>query len=183
MEQKIKQKPRKPIPQIVVVAGYLVFLCISFMIEFEPGKQIGFNFFIFAGDMLKIVPFAFILVSLFEVWVKRETVEKHFGEQSGWKGYFWAIVLAGTIVGPLYIALPVACSLHKKGAHLGPLFTYISASAICRVPMATFEASFLGIKFTVIRFLVSLPLVVVSSMMLGNYLTKRNYQMKEGFEA
>ena len=176
MEQK---KKRKPIPQIVIIAAYLVFLGISFFTGFEPGKKIGLNFFTFALTMLTIVPFAFILIGLFEVWVKREIVEKHLGEESGLKGYLWAIVLAGTIVGPLYVALPIAYSLHKKGAKFGVIFTYVGASAICRVPMATFEASFLGIKFTAIRLLVSLPLVIVTSMMLGKYLNKTHYTMEE----
>jgi hypothetical protein len=46
--------------------------------------------------------------------------------------------------------------------------------------MAIFEASFLGIKFTAIRWLVSIPLVIVTSMLLGNYLTKRNYRVMAG---
>ncbi|GAH12891.1 unnamed protein product, partial [marine sediment metagenome] len=43
-----------------------------------------------------------------------------------------------------------------------------------------FEASFMGVKFTVIRLLVSLPLVIITSVLLGNYLSKRNYKMVEG---
>jgi len=46
--------------------------------------------------------------------------------------------------------------------------------------MSIFEASFLGIKFTATRMLVSLPLVVLSPMLLGNYLTKRGYQIAPG---
>ncbi len=38
-------------------------------------------------------------MGLFEVWVKRETVEKHLGEGSGFKGHLWAIVLASTMGG------------------------------------------------------------------------------------
>jgi uncharacterized membrane protein YraQ (UPF0718 family) len=179
MKTRTQQRPKR-LPHYIIAAGYLLFLGISWGIGFEPGKRISVNFFTFAVDMMKVVPVAFVVISLFEVWVKREIVERHFGEESGWKGYLWAIILAGTIVGPLYIALPVAHSLQKKGAHLGPLFTYISASAICRIPMTTFEASFLGIKFTAIRFVVSLPLVVVSAMLLGKYLTKRQYHITEG---
>lgn len=130
--------------------------------------------------MLKILPGAFILIGLFEVWVKRETIEKHFGEESGVRGYIWAILLSGTTVGGLYVAFPVAYSLYSKGAKLSVIFTYIGAAAICRVPMAIFETSFLGIKFTAIRWLVSIPLVIVTSMMLGNYLTKRNYKLMTG---
>jgi len=150
------------------------------MFGFNPGKEIGYNFASFSVDMFKILPCAFILIGLFEVWVKRETVEKHFGEESGIRGYIWAVLLAGTTVGGLYVAFPVAYALYSKGAKLSVIFTYIGASAICRVPMTIFEASFLGIKFTAIRLLVSLPLVIITSILLGDYLTKRSYKIAEG---
>ena len=166
--------------RIAVILAYAIFVAISWIVDFNPGKEIGSNFASFALEMLKILPCVFILIGLFEVWVKSETVEKHLGEGSGIKGYLWAVLLAGTTVGGLYIAFPVAYSLHSKGAKLGVIFTYIGASAICRIPMTIFEASFLGIKFTIIRLLVSLPLLILTGMLLGKYLSKRNYRIVEG---
>ncbi|MBE9483004.1 MAG: permease [Chloroflexi bacterium] len=171
---------RNDIIKIVGISCYILFLIVSWMVGFNPGKEITYNFTSFSVDMLKILPCAFILIGLFEVWVKRETVVKHFGEESGIKGYIWAILLAGTTIGGLYVAFPIAYSLYSKGAKLSVIFTYIGASAICRVPMIVFEASFLGMKFTAIRLLVSLPLVIATSMLLGDYLTKRNYKVIEG---
>jgi len=165
---------------IIGLAGYVVFIIVSWMFDFSTGKEIGDNFVSFSVEMLKILPCAFILIGLFEAWVKRETVEKHFGEKSGIRGYIWAVLLAGTTVGGLYIAFPVAYSLLNRGAKLSVIFTYIAASAICRVPMTIFEASFLGAKFTAIRLLVSLPLVVLTSILLANYLEKRGYKITEG---
>ena len=150
------------------------------MTGFDPGKQIGKNFITFSVDMLEVLPCAFVLIGLFEVWVEKETVEKHFGKGSGIRGYTWAVLLAGTTVGGLYVAFPVAYSLYCKGARFSVIFTYIGASAICRVPMTIFEASFMGIKFSAIRLLVSLPLVIISSILLGDYLEKRNYKIMEG---
>ena len=166
--------------KIVSIAAYILFLIISFAFGFNPGKEIGYNFLSFSVEMLKILPAAFILIGLFEVWVKKETVEKHLGEGSGIRGYVWVILLAGTTVGGLYVAFPVAYALYSKGAKLSVIFTYIGAAAICRVPMALFEASFLGIKFTVIRLLVSLPLVIIASILLEYYLKKRNYEITGG---
>jgi uncharacterized membrane protein YraQ (UPF0718 family) len=165
---------------LTFISLYVIFVAASWIFGFNTGKAISVNFATFALDMLKILPAAFILVGLFEVWVKRETVEKHLGEKSGFRGYLWAVLLAGAIVGSLYVALPVAYSLYNKGAKLSVIFTYIGASAICRIPMTIFEASFMGIKFTTIRLLVSLPLVIVTSILLGNYLTKRDYQIASG---
>jgi uncharacterized membrane protein YraQ (UPF0718 family) len=168
---------RNDIIRILVVSSYCVFLIVTWAIGFNPGKEIGRNFASFSLDMLKILPCAFILIGLFEVWVKRETVERHLGKESGIRGYIWGVLLAGTTIGGLYVAFPVAYSLYNKGARLSVIFTYLGASAICRVPMTIFEASFLGIKFTVIRLLVSLPLVILTSILLDNYLTRRNYKM------
>ncbi|MGB2814166.1 MAG: permease [Dehalococcoidales bacterium] len=171
---------RSAIITILLIAGYFIFLLVSWFTGFSPGQQIGQNFVTFSVDMLKILPGAFILIGLFEVWVKRETVERHLGEGSGFRGYLWVILLAGTTVGGLYLAFPVAYTLYRKGAKLSVVFTYLGAAAICRIPMAIFEASFLGVKFTVIRWLVSLPLVVITSILLGNYLTRRGYRVSAG---
>ena len=171
---------RSTIITVFIIAGYFVFLGVAWLTGYNPGQQIWHNFTSFAVEMFKILPGAFILIGLFEVWVKRETVEKHLGEKSGFKGYLWVILLSGTLVGGLYLAFPVAYSLYSKGAKLSVIFTYLGAAAICRVPMTVFEASFLGIKFTVIRWLVSLPLVIITSMLLGNYLARRGYKLSAG---
>jgi len=160
------------------VIAYIFFLIFSFLTGFEPGKKIGMNLGYFSMEMLKILPVAFILIGLFEVWVKKETVEKYFGTRAGLKGHVGGILLAGTTVGGLYVAFPVAYSLYNKGADIGVIFTYIAASAICRVPMTIFEASFMGINFSIIRFLVSIPLIIASSMLLGKYLKSRNYKIR-----
>jgi uncharacterized membrane protein YraQ (UPF0718 family) len=166
--------------KILGVFAFACFIAVSVVMRFNPGKQIGINFYHFSIAMLKILPCAFILIGLFEVWVKRKTVETHLGEESGIRGYLWAVLLAGTTVGGLYVAFPIAYSLYGKGAKLSIIFTYIGASAICRVPMTIFEASFMGIKFSIIRLLVSTPLVIVGSMWLGNYLTARKYKILPG---
>jgi len=166
--------------RIAIISSYAIFIALSWIFSFGPGREISHNFASFSLDMLKVLPCAFILIGLFEIWVKKETVEKHFGKKSGFRGYLWGILLASTTVGGLYVAFPVAYSLYSKGAKLSVIFTYIGASAICRVPMTIFEASFLGVKFTAIRLLVAIPLVVITSMLLGDYLTKRNYKITEG---
>jgi len=171
---------RNSIVRIAIISSYVIFVVLSWIFGFDPGREISHNFASFSLDMLKILPCAFILIGLFEIWVKRGTIERHFGEKSGVRGYLWGILLASTTVGGLYVAFPVAYSLYSKGAKLSVIFTYIGASAICRIPMTIFEASFLGIKFTAIRLLVALPLVIAASILLGNYLTKRNYKIVEG---
>lgn len=121
----------------------------------------------------------FILLGLFDVWVKREIVEKHLGEESGLKGYFWAIILSSTTVGGLYVCFPIVYSLFKKGARLAVIFTYVGCSGLCRVIMTSYEATFMGLKFTLIRLIFSLPLVILASMFLEKLLKNKNYEITE----
>lgn len=166
--------------KLVCLFAYLAFIVVSLWLDYDPGEEIARNFTSFSLDMLKIIPAAFILIGLFEVWVKRETVEKHLGEGSGIKGYIWVILLSSATVGGLYVAFPIAYSMYSKGARLSVIFTYIGAAAVCRIPMTIFEASFLGISFSAIRLTVSLTLVIISALLLSNYLKKRDYKISDG---
>lgn len=161
--------------ETVVVAGFG--LVVSFLaLRGNPiGVKMGRSALEFGVNIFKVLPCAFVLIGLFEVWVKAETVEKHFGVKSGLRGNFWAIVLASTTVGGLYVAFPVAMALFRKGARLAVVFTYLGAAALVRIPMTIFEASFLGIKFTLIRLLLSLPLVILSAEILGRVLQRKSY--------
>lgn len=168
---------KKNIWNISIITAYIIFISVSLIFKFEPGKKVGINFIMFLKEMLMVLPCAFVLIGLFEVWVKRETIEKHLGKESGIMSYIWVILLAGTTIGGVYVALPVAQALYGKGAKLSVIFTYVGSAAICRIPMIIFEASFLGMDFSIIRLLVSLPLIIITSMVLEKYLIKTGYKM------
>jgi len=154
-----------------------LFVVGSLLLRLEFGLMAGRRFLQFGREMVKIVPFAFILIGLFEVWVPKHVVERHLGVQAGLRAHLWAVLLAGTTVGGLYVAFPVAAALQGKGARLAFLFTYIGASGVCRIPMTLFEASFLGIEFTLIRYAIAVPLIVLSSELMGEYLQRREYEI------
>ena len=104
--------------KIAAVSIYFLFLIISFIFGYNSGREIAFNLISFLLYMLKILPCAFILIGLFEVWVKKEVIEKHLGKESGIRGYLWVILIAGTIAGGLLVAFPVAysCLLYTSDA-------------------------------------------------------------------
>lgn len=151
---------------------YALFIGISFLLHFDSGIQMSKNFVFFAVDMLKLLPAAFILVGLFMVWVKRETVEKYLGTSSGLLGHLTAILLACTTLFPFVVVMPMAHALAKKGARLSIVLTYLGATAVCRIPMTIFEASFLGLKFSIIRYIVSLPLIILASILIEKWVGK-----------
>ena len=58
--------------------------------------------------------------------------------------------------GPLYAAFPVAAVMLKKGTSLFNVILFIGAWATLKIPMFLFEMQFLGVPFSVTRWVCSL---------------------------
>lgn len=107
-------------------------------------------------DMLSVIPPIFILLGLLDVWVKRETMVKYMGEGSGLIGVLIGFFIGSAAAGPLYGAFPVAGVLLKKGSKLSNVFIMMGAWSTTKIPLLLFEASALGVKFTVLRLLLDI---------------------------
>ncbi len=169
---------KKKIMQITSAILFAIFLIFSQLWDINFGREVRNNFMNFSIDLMKFLPFIFLLIGLFEVWVKRETVEKHLGKGGGINSYIWAVLLGSTTVGAMIVALPVALTLYGKGARLSIVLTYVCSAAVCRIPMTIFEISFLGLNFTIVRLLVTIPLFLLIGIITGSILKKRDYQFK-----
>ncbi|MGM0508722.1 MAG: permease [Fusobacteriota bacterium] len=156
---------------------FVLLIVVSYFINFELGVNMGRNFFIFAKDMVLILPPAFILIGLFDVWASHDAIEKSFGHTSGIKKYFYAIALAATTVGGTFVAFPVANSLYHKGAGYDSIITYVTAASLFMIPMSLMEASILGPKFTLLRLGLSVPLILITANILKYYLNKIDYKL------
>lgn len=161
------------------IIAFILFIVISYTLDYQTGKTAGVEFVNVIKDMLIIIPASFMLVALFEVWIKPETVEKHLGKGNDYKGYIWALLLGGMSVGGIFVALPVAYTLFKKGASLKIIFSYLGFATICRIPMTIFEISFMGLKFTAVRLISGIILMLISGIIMGSYFEKRDYEIKE----
>lgn len=160
----------------IIFGVFSIFILVSYLVSFELGKKVGYNFYIFAKDMVLILPPAFIVIGLFDVWISRETVEKSVGEKSGVLKYVYAILLASTTVGGTFVAFPLGNSLYHKGASFDTIITYITAASLFMIPMSLMEASILGPKFTLLRLGTSIPLIILSAKAIEFYLKKINYE-------
>lgn len=178
----MKKSNEKNIVRRVVFIIFAIFIGISFLFDFNPGEKIAGNFTSYALNMLKVVPFVFILIGLFDVWVDKKTIQKHLGKDGGFKSYFWVFVLAAPMAGGLLPALPIGYELHKKGARYTVVLAFLGAVSIGRVPMILFESTFLGWKFSVVRLIVSIPLVLLTSVIIGRHFDKTGYKLPKDNE-
>jgi uncharacterized membrane protein YraQ (UPF0718 family) len=165
--------------QFIWLAAFLIATMFSFVLGFNPGKEVFSNFTNSFIEMITFIPFLFIIVGLFDVWFPKEKIEKHIGKDSGFKGILWVIILAMLQAGPLYGAFPVAYILHKKGASIRNIFIYLGAFSSLKIPMLGIEIGYLGIQFTLVRTLVSLPLFIAVGYFMDWYLKDKNFKVNK----
>jgi len=157
---------------------FVIFSIGSYFMGFKPGLVVYSNFNEFFIEMISFIPLLFILIGLFDVWFPKEMLEKHIGQESGVKGIFLVILLAMLQAGPLYGAFPVAYILYKKGASVKNIFIYLGAFSSMKIPMLGIEMGYLGIKFTILRTLISLPLFILIGYIMEKFVGK-NFEVKE----
>jgi uncharacterized membrane protein YraQ (UPF0718 family) len=89
------------------------------------------------------------------------------------------VILAMLQAGPLYGAFPVAYILYKKGSSIKNIFIYLGAFSTLKIPMLGIEIGYLGLKFTLARTLVALPLFIAVGYFMEWYLKNRNFKVNE----
>ncbi len=135
-----------------LMIGYLVLYVVNQSL-FQASTQKTVNSLL---EMAAILPPIFILLGLLDVWVKRETIVKAMGQDSGIKGILLAFLLGSAAAGPLYAAFPVALMLLKKGSSFRNVLIMIGAWSTTKIPMLMFEVASMGLSFTLTRFILDI---------------------------
>lgn len=158
---------------LVVLFGLA--LLVSRLTGWSFGLGAGKNFWAFITEMIAFLPLMFILIGLIDVWTPKEKIERHIGPGSGVMGTIWIILLAMLQAGPLYGAFPVAYILWKKGCSIRNIFIYLGAFSTLKLPMLTFEIGFLGLRFSLLRTLFTLPVFIGIGYIMEWYLRGRTF--------
>jgi len=175
----VKNKPTAFLKQYGLILLFAIFILISWMKPIPAGMEIGMNFLVFFREMILFLPLMFILIGLFDVWIPRERIILHIGPGSGFQGIIWVVLLAMLQAGPLYGAFPVAALLWKKGCSIRNVFIYLGAFCTLKIPMLAFEIGFLGLKFSLLRTLFTLPIFIGIGYLLAVYLKNKNFEVTQ----
>lgn len=140
----------------------------------QKALQSGKNSMYYVKEMFQIMPVIFILTSLIEAWVPRETIIKGFGEDSGVKGSILSFILGSFSAGPIYAAFPVCKMLLKKGASISNIVIILSAWAVVKVPMLANEAKFLGPKFMGIRWVLTTISIFIMAYIMSKLIKNKD---------
>jgi len=122
-------------------------------------------FIVFRDYFIEVLPslaIGFFLSGLLHEFVPTGLVKRHLGGR-GIKPLLYS-TLAGTVL-PIccFGSLPVAVSLHQKGARLGPVLAFLVATPATSVSALLVCYALLGIKFTVFIFFA----VILMGLVMG----------------
>jgi len=156
---------------LTVLAGIL---CLakgaSFFLE---GVQTSYT--MFWEVIPRLVP-AFIIAGFVEVLAPRKWITKWVGRKSGLKGI--AVATCGGIVtpgGPM-VSFPLISSLYSLGADIGPLIAYLTAwSVLGAQRILVWEIPFMGTRFALLRFCVSLILPLIAAFIAQRFIRLQSF--------
>lgn len=114
-------------------------------------------------EMLMIMPVIFILTALLDTWVPKQTIIKYLGQESKSKGIVLSFTLGAISAGPIYAAFPLCLMLHKKGASIKNIVIILSSWAVIKIPMLLNEMKFLGPKFMIVRWILTVIAILIFS--------------------
>ena len=137
---------------------FLILFSVNLVISFVM-PEIGLTAFSNTAsnikEMISVIPPIFILLGLLDVWVDRQTMMKFTGKGSGLKGILISFLLGSAAAGPLYAAFPVATVMLKKGSSIFNVLIFLGAWSTTKIPLLTFEAANLGMRYMLIRLCLS----------------------------
>lgn len=124
-------------------------------------------------EMIFILPAVMVLMGLFSVFIPSDTVVKHLGKASGYKGFFLALLFGTLPTGPLYVAFPMASTLITKGARISNIEVFLSAWACIKIPQEMVELQFLGPEFMLARLSLTIVFVGLMGLVIERAVAKR----------
>ena len=122
-------------------------------------------FLVFKDYLIELLPFlaaGFFLSGLIHEFIPTGWVERHLGGK-GIKPLLYSTLVGTALPVCCLGSLPVAVSLHQKGARLGPVLAFLVATPATSVTALLVCYGLLGIKFTAFIFFA----VIVMGLVMG----------------
>lgn len=152
----------------------LIVLAYTFLFIFKQNLAITSvkNSGYYLIEMLQIMPVIFVLTALLDTWIPKEIIMKYLGEGAKLKGVFLSFVMGSISAGPIYSAFPICIMLLNKGASIRNIVIILSSWAVIKLPMLLNEVKFLGLKFMIVRWILTVLAILVFSCITGKIVKK-----------
>jgi len=123
--------------------------------------------FLILVKMLPIFIVIFVIMVLVNLFVTPERVKKHFGEESGLRGWFWAIIFGVLVAGPPYTLYPMLKTMKEHGLQNKFIATFLYNRNV-KIPLIPASVYYFGWEYT----LVMMSLIMIFSIFSGLLLAR-----------
>ena len=140
-----------------------ILIVISF---FQGGiSQVGRGFISGGQTLLEVFPLiiiAFIVAGSVSTLISKEMVTRWLGEEAGWKGPFLGSLMGAMVPGGPFFFYPLMATLIVSGANVGTMISFVAAKTLWYIGRVPIEIAFVGIRITVIRFLITFAIPILA---------------------
>ncbi len=147
--QKQKKKKKSYFFSILFLILVLFIYLIIFLFHSDSFfKAIEFTYSI----LLTIVPvlfLVFLIMALFNYYLKPKTVSKYLGGNAGWKGWSLSTLFGIFSHGSIYIWYPLLKQLHQKGMSYGFIAVFLYNRAV-KIPLLPALILYFGLTYTIV---------------------------------
>ena len=132
------------------------------------------NSLYYLKEMFQVLPVVFLLTAIIEAWVPKDVIIRRLGDSSGFSGALLSLLLGSVSVGPIYAAFPISKMLIAKGASVGNIVIILSSWAVIKIPMLANEAKFLGVKFMVARWFLTVVSILIMARLISFFVKRED---------
>lgn len=143
----------------VIIFSYLTLAILNPNLSLQGVKNSSY----YIKEMLMIMPVIFVLTALLDSWIPKEAIIKILGKEAKSKGILLSFFLGSISAGPIYAAFPLCGMLYNKGASIKNIVIILSSWAVVKIPMLLNEAKFLGLKFMITRWILTIIAILIFS--------------------
>ncbi len=123
-----------------------------------------------ASTLVRIGPLVVLgitMAGMIQVLVPPSLVSRWMGEESGFLGILIGIGAGIITPGGPYVSFPIAASLFKSGAGVGPMAAYLTAKNLFPLERTlVYEIPFMGTKFFIAKFIASFALPLLAGLLI-----------------
>lgn len=113
---------------------------------------------------LPVIAPAFILAGMLEAIIPDTLIRDWLAAEAGFKGIFMGTFMGMFLAMGPYASFPVIASIYNAGAGLGTTISLITGWSLLGLSRFPFESGFLGLRFTLARMALGLPLCFAAGL-------------------
>ncbi|MGI6097232.1 MAG: permease [Dethiobacteria bacterium] len=130
-------------------------------------------------EVLPLLLVAFVFAGLVSILVSKKMVSKWLGKEAGWKGPLLGSLMGAMVPGGPFFFYPLMATLITSGANIGTMISFVAAKTLWNVGRLPIEIAFVGVKITVIRFLITFAIPILVGTAVDIFLPGYAAQIRE----